>query len=112
MKNINIKKLLKKYYRRPVFEAPMFRLNLVERDWKIMVLVFAFGLISLSIFAWQIYLSDKIGGGYLSSTITSTETNTKTLDKVRLQADILIFENRADEYLRLKNSSKVVDPSL
>ncbi|MFA7252854.1 MAG: hypothetical protein WC027_03285 [Candidatus Paceibacterota bacterium] len=84
----------------------------IERDWKIMVLIFAVGLISLSIFAWQIYLSDKIGGGYLSPTITAPETNTKTVDKKRLQADIMIFETRADEYQKLKTSPKVVDPSL
>lgn len=103
MKKLNFKKVFKNI-KKPT--------RSIQRDWKVMVLIFAVGLISLSIFAWQIYLSDKIGGGYLSPTITAPETNTKIIDKKRLQTDIMIFENRAEEYLKLKAGPKVVDPSL
>jgi hypothetical protein len=83
------------------------------RDWKIMVICFAIGLIILSFFAWRIYLSNKIAGGYLAPTIESSSQITKTVDKKRLDADILILENKQNNYLKLKSSTtKLIDPSL
>lgn len=83
------------------------------RDWRIIVLVFAVGLISLSFFAWRIYLSNKIAGGYLSPGIEVSDMNVKTIDKKRLETDLLILETRQADYLKLKSTQiKLLDPSL
>jgi hypothetical protein len=87
--------------------------NNFARDWKILVLVFAIVLISLSLFAWKIYLSDSIAGGYLAPVIEPSDTITKIVDKKRLEADILLLETKQAEYLKLKaNQPRMVDPSL
>lgn len=82
------------------------------RDWKIIVLVFALGLLIVSFFAWQIYLSDKIGGGFLSEEVPLV-SNIDTLDTKRLKADLLILETHQSDYQSIKaNQPKIVDPSL
>lgn len=83
------------------------------RDWKIVVLVFAAALIFLSFFSWKIYLSDKIGGGYFASELVTTDISVKTIDKNRLQADLLLLETKQADFLKLKaTQSKPVDSSL
>jgi len=83
------------------------------RDWKIIVLVFAVGVFSISLFAWRVYLSNKIAGGYLTSEISPTSVSVKTVDEKRLQADLLILETKQADFIKAKASSvKMVDPSL
>jgi hypothetical protein len=83
------------------------------RDWKIIVLFFALILFALSFFAWQIYLSNQIAGGYLAPEIETSDTIIKTIDQKRLQADLLLLENRQTEYLKLKaDRLKLVDPAI
>ena len=83
------------------------------RDWKIIVSVFAIILISLSIFAWRIDLSNQIAGGYFMQEVTMTDPLLKTLDKKKLDAGLLILKTKEAEFLKLKaNRPKSVDPSL
>lgn len=83
------------------------------RDWKIIVLIFIVGLISLSSFAWEIYLSDQIAGGYLISSEEPFSVSVKMIDEKRLKADLLILDTRQADYLKLKMSqTKISDPSL
>jgi len=83
------------------------------RDWKIMVLIFAIGLASLSFLAWQIYLSDRIGGGYLTPELPPSNISIKTVDEKKLQAGLLMLENKQIDYLKLQaEQTKLVDPSL
>ena len=83
------------------------------RDWKIIVLAFAIGLISLSAFAWQIYLSDQIAGGYLAPSVENMSLSVKTVDIKKLNADLLMLQTRQADYLKSKaNPVKMVDPSL
>lgn len=83
------------------------------RAWKTMVCFFAIGLVLLSFFSWQIYLSSKIGGGYLSPESVPSGAIVKNVDKKRLQNDILIVETKQVEYLKLKaDNQKVADPSM
>lgn len=83
------------------------------RDWKIIVLGFALGLLFLSIFSWQIYLSNQIAGGYLVPTEVVKNTSVTTINQKRLDAQILLLETRQADYLKLKaNKLKLVDPSL
>ena len=83
------------------------------RDWKIGVLAFAVGLVLLSVFAWRIFLSDQIAGGYLAPQVTSLDSSIKSLDQKKLQVDILLLETKQADYLKLKaNPPKVIDPSL
>ena len=83
------------------------------RDWKIMVSIFAGGLILLSLFAWRIYLSNRIAGGYLTPSTESNDLSLKTIDQKRLEADLLLLENKQTEFLKTKASGlKPIDPSL
>jgi hypothetical protein len=85
----------------------------IIRDWKIIISVFGVGLISLSVFGWWIYLSDKIAGGYLTPKVETSEMLIKTLDEKRLKSSLLILETKQADFLRLKEiSSKLADPSL
>lgn len=97
----------KKEFGRPVAVTMPFM-----RDWKIIVCVFAVGMISLSLLAWQIYLSDKLGGGYLSEEIDSQSATVRTVDKKRLETNILLFEARQADFDQLKTSPHVFDPSI
>jgi hypothetical protein len=113
MKNIDLKNIFKKREEKVTAGPAMAYPVHFVRDWKIMVLCFAVGFIALSIFSWQIYLSNEIAGGYLSSEAVSTEPTTKPIDQKKLKANILIMETRQAEFLKIKaNRSKLIDPSL
>jgi hypothetical protein len=76
------------------------------RDWKIILCLFALGLIFLSLFSLKIYLSSQIGGGYLGEEIAPIDTSIKMIDQKKLDASISLLENRSVEQL------KPIDPSL
>jgi hypothetical protein len=83
------------------------------RDWKIVVLIFAIGLISLSLFAWRIYLSNKIAGGYLEPVTEPSGSSLKMIDLKKLQADLLQLETKQADYLKAKaKQNSLIDPSL
>lgn len=83
------------------------------RDWKIIVLIFSVCFVLLSIFSWQIYLSDKIGGGYLVPEEDNTTVVVKMIDKNRLTQNLSFLRARQDEYQKTKiNKSRLIDPSL
>lgn len=83
------------------------------RDWKIITWLFALGLILLSLFAWNVYLSSQIGGGYFGMVSDQSETATPTIDQKRLQADLKILEARQADLVRTKaGQTKLIDPSL
>ncbi len=113
MKKINIKFLFRKKNRTDHSdEAGVWPVNYF-RDWKIMVLSFAVGLIILSIFSWHIYLGNKIAGGYFVPEINSTDASTKIVDLKRLKNNLLLLDSKQEEFLKLKaNHPKLVDPSL
>jgi len=113
MKKINFKFLLKK-------KNTSGDINLVTawpvnyaRDWKIMVLVFAVGLILLSIFSWRIYLGNKIAGGYFVPEINSADVPTKIVDLSRLRNNLLLLDAMQEAFSEFKKDRpKMVDPSL
>lgn len=83
-----------------------------ERDWKILVVVFAVCFVLMSAFAWHIYIGDKIAGGFLSETFTPTEASTRTIDLKKLKADILIMETKKAAFQALRiGRPKTIDPS-
>ena len=84
-----------------------------QRDWKILVVVFAVCFILLSVFAWYIYIGDKIAGGFLPQTLPSTETSARTIDQKRLKASVLIMETKRASFQTLRSGRpKTIDPSL
>ena len=76
------------------------------RDWKIVLAVFTLGLIALSVFAWQIYLSSQIGGGYFGTAASPTDAPVQLIDQKKLQADLILLQNHKASLV------KTVDPSL
>jgi len=83
-----------------------------NRDWKIIAYIFIAGIILISLFAWKIYLSDELGGGYFGVSSPSAEIETLSINEKRLQADILLLESIKSNYLDSKTTqSKVIDPS-
>jgi hypothetical protein len=76
------------------------------RDWKIMISLFALGLVLLSLFAWNVYLSSQIGGGYFTKDKSQENISVKMIDQNKLQSDLLLLENRPAAV------SRVIDPSL
>jgi hypothetical protein len=113
MKNFDLKDLFKRKVKSPIPERRVIVGSRFARDWKVIVVCFAIGLISLSLFAWRIYLSNRIAAGYLAPTIESPDTYIKTIDQKRLDADILLLENKQVEFLKLKAAApKLIDPSL
>ncbi len=87
--------------------------NHFVEHWRFLVLIFAVGMISLSIFSWQIYLSDKIGGGYLAPAVEAPDTIVRTIDQKKLEAVLKILEDRQINFLKLKaNQPKLIDPAL
>lgn len=113
MKKINFKKLFKKEVSaEDLGSSSAWPINYV-RDWKLMVYSFAAGLILVSFFAWQIYLSNQIGGGYLNINIGTTDSYVKVVDKKRLQADLDQVAQKEIDFLKYKASqSKPLDPAL
>ncbi len=113
MKKINLKNLFKNKNKLIDFKPVKVWPFPFAHDWKIIVLIFALVLISLSLFAWKIYLSDKIAAGYLEPDIESSNLIIKTIDQKRLEKALLILETKQSDYLKLKNSqTKLVDPAL
>jgi hypothetical protein len=113
MKNIDLKNIFrrknKKIDQGHSLAWPIYYI----RDWKIMVLCFAVGLVLLSLFAWKIYLSNQIAGGYLAPVIESSSAKTRTVDIKKLEASLLILEDQQAEYLKFKsNRNKLIDPGL
>jgi len=91
----------------------VINLKNIERDWRIVVLIFAVCLASIIFFMGQIYLSDQIGGGYLNPKADTSDVAIKTIDKKRLQTNILNLETKQAAFLKLESSKvKLVDPSL
>ena len=114
MKKINFKKIFRGKSSAPGIEPSMaWPINYI-RDWKVIVLVFAVGMISLSLFGWNIYLSNQIAGGYLAPEDVSTDVLPAKIIKLsKLQADITLLETKQSDYLKLKGSQvKLSDPSL
>lgn len=84
-----------------------------NRDWKIIVLIFATGLIVLSLFAWRIYLSEKIGGGFLAQEVPPADALTSTVNNQKLEAGLIILETRQADFLKIKaDQTKLIDPSI
>jgi hypothetical protein len=113
MKNINLNDLFIRKKQTTNLEPTVAWPVHFLRDWKILVLIFAIGLISLSLFSWKIYLSNQIGGGYLPTEDVSSDTSVRIINQKKLQTNVLILENKQAEYLKQKNNqTKPVDPSL
>ncbi len=113
MKKLNFKKIFtldrSVNYTKPKIYNPIT----IIRDWKIIVSLFAIGLIFISVLAWKIYLSDKIGGGYLTPEIPPANSVMREIDEKSLDAKVLFLENKQAEYLKFKaNQPKLVDPAL
>lgn len=94
----------------------MKKINLIKisphRDWRVIVWIFGVALVIVSAFAWKIYLSDKIGGGYFSPETGTTENQTRVIDTKRLKKAVMISEKRALDSANLKNNLlRPADPS-
>lgn len=113
MKNFDLKDLFKKKIKPATAGASLaFPVNFV-RDWRIIVVAFAVVLIALSAFAWQIYLSDQIAGGYLTSPLDTFVPISKTIDKKKIQTVISTMEEKEKNLTDLKtNRPKQIDPAL
>ena len=83
-----------------------FKKMTAVRDWQIIISLFTLGLIILSFFAWRIYLSGQIGGGYFNLDSVVSDNTLQTIDQKQLRADILLLQNRS------YNQLKTIDPSL
>jgi hypothetical protein len=83
-----------------------------SRDWRIIVWSFALVLIVISGFSWRIYLSEKIGGGYFTKSVETTESATREIDIKRLKKAVTISEKRDQAFRELKNNLlRPLDPS-
>lgn len=113
MKKIDFKNIFRKKIGVAVSGSSLSWPLYFMRDWKIMVCIFAVGLVVISFFAWKIYLSDQIGGGYLTPNEVTLDTSVRVIDLKKLQANLLILENKRDNFLKLRaDQLKTVDPSL
>jgi len=113
MKKINFKNIFKREVKAGDIETTMAWPTHFLRDWKIIVLIFALGMIIISIFSLQIYLSNEIAGGYLNQGTKTPATLVKVIDQKRLQADVDILKARQANFLKLKtNRPSLIDPSL
>jgi hypothetical protein len=104
MIKINFKNLFKKKLNVPEVRSSVAWPVYYVRDWKIAVLVFAVGLTSLTIFSWQIYLSDKIAGGYFEPKIDFSTIPVKTINEKILKENISLLENQQADFLMLQNN--------
>ena len=83
------------------------------RDWNILVIIFGLMLLLISIVAWQIYLSNQIGGGYVSSNEPSGQAIVKSIDLNRLDISIGQIEKRNQIFNSiLPKGGQIIDPSL
>ncbi len=83
------------------------------RDWNILVIFFGLGLIVISIISWQIYLSNQIGGGYVTTESQASGVTVKAIDLKKLESALKTIENRKAAFDNLKEAKvKIVDPSL
>jgi hypothetical protein len=113
MKKINFKKIFKKEISAGDLGSSSAWPVTYVRDWTIMVYLFAAGLILISFFAWQIYLSNHIGGGYFNMNIEPTSTYVRVVDKKRLQIDLNDVEQKEINFLKYKDSQSIpFDPAI
>jgi hypothetical protein len=102
MIKINFKNLFKKKVNVPEAMPSVAWPLYYVRDWRIAVLVFAVGMISLTIFSWQIYLSDKIAGGYFEPKTEFSTISVKTINEKKLKEDISLLESRQADFIILQ----------
>lgn len=111
MKKINLKNL---FSRKVGNKVPLkIGRNYFARDWKIILLFFLVGLIFVSVFAWYIYLGDKIAGGFYAPVTDNTNLSIKVISLDRIKADILLLDIKQMDYQKIKiNRPQMVDPAL
>jgi hypothetical protein len=106
MKNFYIKKIFKKTKDKKQFE-------IVLQNWRCLTLTFSVILIVLSLFAWKIYLSNQIGGGYLKIKDNNPSPSIKTIDLIKINKTIDTLKQRDAYFFDIKNKpTKLVDPNL
>ncbi len=110
MLKINFKKVFKRRLKKESFLVVGFQ---VVRDWKIVVLSFAVLVLAVSLLSWRVYLSNKIGGGFLESESVITEATVRGIDENKLNSSLNMLENKKSDYENLKvKGLQAVDPSL
>jgi hypothetical protein len=112
MKKITFKKFFRRHPKSVKTEAAVYSNRSYVRDWKIIVCVFTVIMFLISFYAWKIYLSNEIGGGYLASEPITEPTAAKTIDLKKLQSALLLFEARQADFQKIKDGPRIVDPSL
>ena len=84
-----------------------------RRDWEIIVSVFALAFVVITFFAWRVYLSNQIGGGYFGGEKVSDDSYIRVIDRGRLEKCIETIKERTLEYEKFKNRpSSIVGPSI
>lgn len=82
-----------------------------RRDWLLIIFVFALLLLALSIIAWQIYLSNKIGGGYIKIVEDNISVSVKSIDLKRLDASVNLLDIRSERFSALSRETlRLIDP--
>ena len=81
--------------------------------WKTVILFFLAGLFIVSGFAWMVYLGNKIGGDYFASEPLIIDPQAFSIDKERIQADLLLLQAKQVDLLKSKaDHPQLIDPSL
>lgn len=112
MKNFSLHHFLKRNYETGLEKSAVVPARQLI-DWQIILFIFVAGLILLAFFAWQIFLSNNIGGVFLNFEEETAAPSVKIIDESRLHAGILILEKKQIDLLKSKaEHSQLIDPSL
>lgn len=105
---------IKKFFTRKSMRKIDYKNNVItnpERDWKILLAVFATLICLVIIFSF--YLFAQINKGELFTVKYGKSTTAETIDKSLLNEIISFFEERQQNFDKLKNNRpKIIDPSL
>ncbi len=111
MKNINLKSLFYTENKNTDELKNRKFYTIVLCDWKRLILGFAFVLIILSLFAWKIYLSNQIGGGFLKIPKDYPNAAVRTIDLKKIENTVDILKQRESDFLKIKSErTKLSDP--
>lgn len=103
MKKNNLKNLFQKDKKIVKKISNPFSYERVFHDWRILTLSFGVLLVIFSFFAWKIYLSLEVGGGYIKVENSNSDILIKIIDEKRLEKSIYTIKERESNFLKIES---------
>ena len=110
LKKIIFKKITGRFFGKEIGTTATKEIN-PQRDWNIILIFFAFGV--LAVIAFNSYLYWRINSGSFFVVISGKELPIETIDRSELKKVIDLYEAKSQLFQEMKKEKQeVIDPSL